>query len=105
MSKLRATQLQYKDLLRGTNKIMSTGYFVEKDNSNYVKDNYDVELLQWSNKIIKDSFTVTQRSQEPHTATYTYRQHKVVRPWLGSNVQSSSQHTSESAHYPAMPLC
>ena len=25
MSKLRATQLQYKDLLRGTNKIMSTG--------------------------------------------------------------------------------
>ena len=57
MSKLRATQLQYKDLLRGTNKIMSTGYFVEKDNSNYVKDNYDVELLQWSNKIIKDSFT------------------------------------------------
>ena len=62
MSKLRATQLQYKDLLRGTNKIMSTGYFVEKDNSNYVKDNYDVELLQWSNKIIKDSFTLVKAS-------------------------------------------
>ena len=25
MSKLRAKQLRYKDLLRGTNKIMSTG--------------------------------------------------------------------------------
>ena len=32
--------------------------FVEKDNSNYVKDNYVVELLQWSKKIIKDSFTI-----------------------------------------------
>ena len=35
---------------------------------------------------------------EPDTATY--RQHKVVRPWLGSNLECISQHTTESAHYP-----
>ena len=32
----------------------------------------------------------------PHTATY--KQHKVVRPWLGANLQCISQHTTESAH-------
>ena len=30
---------------------------VAEDNSNYMKDNYDVKLLQWLNKIIKNSFT------------------------------------------------
>ena len=38
---------------------------------------------------------VTQRSQEPYTATY--RQHKVARPWLGANLQCISQHPN--------PLC
>ena len=28
----------------------------------------------------------------------TYRQLKVARPWLGSNIQCISQHTTESAH-------
>ena len=37
----------------------------------------------------------------PHSATY--RKHKVVRPWMGSTLQCVSQHTTESAHYPAMP--
>ena len=44
---------------------------------------------------------VTQRSQEPYTATY--RQHKVVRPWLGANLQCISKHTTESALKPTMP--
>ena len=34
---------------------------------------------------------------EPYTATY--RQHKEVRPWLGANLQSISQHETESALY------
>ena len=44
---------------------------------------------------------VQQQSQESLTATY--RQHKEVRPWLGANLQCISQHTTESAHYPATP--
>ena len=32
----------------------------------------------------------------PHTATY--RQHKVIRPWFGANLQCISQHTTELAH-------
>ena len=43
---------------------------------------------------------VTQRRQEPHTATY--RQYKEVRPWLEANLQCISLHTTESALY---PLC
>ena len=39
---------------------------------------------------------VTQRSLEPNTETNT--QHKVVRPWLGANLQCISQHNTESAH-------
>ena len=44
---------------------------------------------------------VAQRSLEPHTATY--RQHKVIRPWLGANLQCISQHTTKSALQPTMP--
>ena len=44
---------------------------------------------------------VNQLSYQPHTATY--REHKVVRLWLESNLQCISQHTTESAHYPTMP--
>ena len=33
----------------------------------------------------------------------SHTQHKVVRPWLGANLQCISQHTTESAHQPTMP--
>ena len=32
-------------------------------------------------------------------APLTYRQHKVVRPWLGSNLQCISQHTGYKVHH------
>ena len=41
--------------------------------------------------------------------TATYRQHKIVRPWLGSNLQCISQHATESPqigppwHKPLLP--
>ena len=41
----------------GQTKLCLQDNFVAEDNSNYMKDNYDVKLLQWLNKIIKDSFT------------------------------------------------
>ena len=50
------------------------------------------------------SCMVTRSSLEHHTETYI--QHKVVRPWLGANLQYQciSQHTTESAHYPTLPV-
>ena len=42
----------------GQTKLCLQDNFVAEDNSNYMKDIYDVELLQWLNKIIKDLFTV-----------------------------------------------
>ena len=45
---------------------------------------------------------IKQRSWEPRTVTY--RQHKVVCPWLGLKLQCISQHNTESAHYPTMPM-
>ena len=57
MSKLRANSYSTKICCAGQTKLCLQDNFVAEDNSNYVKDNYDVELLQWSNKIIKDSFT------------------------------------------------
>ena len=40
--------------------------------------------------------------EKPYIATY--RQHKVDRPWLGSNQHCISQHSTESVHYPTMPV-
>ena len=41
----------------GQTKLCLQNNFVAEDNSNYMKYNYDVKLLQCLNKIIKDSFT------------------------------------------------
>ena len=43
---------------------------------------------------------VTQRSQDTYTATY--RQHKVICPWLGANLHCISEHSTESALLPIM---
>ena len=37
------------------------------------------------------------------TFTATYRQHNVVRPWFGANLQCISQHTNKSGHQLTMP--
>ena len=49
---------------------------------------------------------ITYMSTPGNTAklgTATDRQHKVIGPWWGANLQCISQHTTESAHKHTMP--
>ena len=59
-------------------KLCLQNNFVAEGNSNYMKDNYDVKLLQWENKIIKYTLLMSKVSfttmfyTRTHTHLYVY---------------------------------
>ena len=60
-------------------------------------DDLYISITTVGNAIQTVNFPIYEYMNTPGN-TATCRQHKVVCPWLGANLQCISQHTTESAH-------